>query len=218
MRFATLIAFALSPYCHTQRVGVDSQGKSQIKIITIRQHMDVYRAAPRGPSLATAGIAAVALGTTVYGAMLPCKCAGSDSVHVFPRGMEGENDYNLSCGESYAPTVYRRRENNVTKAGWQQNAYASCSCSRGHGVLEINRPCEPVRTCTLSTKEGYVQSALRMPLRTDEFLVQLACDFGYTPDVAASGEPAYPYAVPCAEDGGPIELVGCVLDPLPINP
>lgn len=194
MRLTALFALALTPCCATDR-----------------HHMDIYRAAPRGSSLATAGIAAVALGTTVYGAMLPCKCYGSDNVHAYPETMEGGHNYSLTCGAGYAPFVYRRQDNGTTVAGWQRNASAPCTCERGHGMLQIDYPCEPVRTCTLVSRAEYV----RFPhsTDTDTFDIEVVCASGYKADTASPGEPEFPYAIPCTEDGGPIELVGCVPDP-----
>ena len=183
---------------------------------TDRHHMDIYRTVPRGSPLATVGIAAVALGTTAYGAMLPCKCYGSDTVHAYPVTMEGDHNYSLTCGAGYAPFVYRRQDNDTTVAGWQRNASAACTCKRGSGLLRIDYPCEPVRTCTLISRTGYLRFAYSND--TDTFDIQVACTVGHKADTAAPGEPKFPYAIPCTEDGGPIELVGCVPDPIQFNP
>ena len=200
MRLTALFALALTPCFATER-----------------HHMDIYRTIPRRSPIATMGIVAVALGTTAYGAMLPCKCYGSDTVHAYPETMEGGHNYSLTCGAGYAPFVYRRQENGTTVAGWQRNASATCTCERGHGLLQIDRPCEPVRTCTGISKTGHL---LRIPFSsdTDTFDVEVVCTVGYKADSAAPGEPEFPYAIPCTEDSGPIELVGCIPDPIQFIP
>ena len=186
-----------------------------ILLVASSDATDTYLARPRcrdRAALAGLGLVATVATVTLIDKEQPCTCTAPDGAHLYPEMAPGTT-HTVGCAPGYAPAYYRREVNGTVVAGWALNASATCD---PNCTVSVEAPCTPAMECAHPPEWEHVRIVHPdMSLHTSNFSYPFSCGTFHEVANASTGEPPYPYALPCTEPGGAITTVGCVPVPIP---